>query len=137
MTDRAWKRFERECATDLGTERIPVSGRQRDKAGADFEDGLRRAEGKEIVMLRFPGGVHICEFSALDELPKKYHSDPERVLDTLRRAGRFSDFEVTPAPGRTIEKLKAAGRLELDATTPYPWVRVVRPASHGAPKEGE
>ena len=40
MTDTTWKAAERKHAKALGTERIPVSGRQRDKHGADFEDGL-------------------------------------------------------------------------------------------------
>lgn len=35
MTDRAWKAFERRCARDVGTERIPVTG---EREGADFED---------------------------------------------------------------------------------------------------
>ena len=36
MTDRAWKAFERRCARDVGTERIPVTG---ERHGADAEDG--------------------------------------------------------------------------------------------------
>lgn len=36
MTARGtWKAFERRCARDMGTERIPVTG---ERAGADFED---------------------------------------------------------------------------------------------------
>ena len=38
--DKTWKAAERKHAKALGLERIPVSGRQRDKHGADFEDGL-------------------------------------------------------------------------------------------------
>ncbi len=32
-----WKRFERECARDVGTERIPANG---ERDGADFETDL-------------------------------------------------------------------------------------------------
>lgn len=35
MADKSWKAFERRCARDVGTERIPVTG---ERAGADFED---------------------------------------------------------------------------------------------------
>ena len=40
MSDKRWKAVEREHAKDLGVERIPVGGRQRDLHGADYEDGL-------------------------------------------------------------------------------------------------
>ncbi len=40
MPDFTWKAAERRHAKALGLERIPVSGRQRDIGGADFEDGL-------------------------------------------------------------------------------------------------
>lgn len=46
MTDMAWKADEREAAKNMGVERIPVSGRQRDKHGADFEDGLVMVQNK-------------------------------------------------------------------------------------------
>jgi len=51
MSDKRWKAGERKHAKDMGTERIPVTGRQRDKGGADYEtpmfafgdkDGYRR-----------------------------------------------------------------------------------------------
>ena len=37
MSDRSWKAYERRCARDVGSQRIPVTG---ERAGADFEDGL-------------------------------------------------------------------------------------------------
>jgi len=40
MTDKTWKAVERQAAKALGTERIPVTGRQQDLGGSDFEDGL-------------------------------------------------------------------------------------------------
>ena len=46
MTDKTWKAAERRMAKALGTERIPVTGRQRDKHGADFEDGLVMYQAK-------------------------------------------------------------------------------------------
>ncbi len=36
MSDRGWKRAERMCARDVGTERIPVTG---ERHGADFAAG--------------------------------------------------------------------------------------------------
>ena len=46
MTDKRWKQLERDMAKDVGTERIPVSGRQRDLHGADFQDGLCQYQAK-------------------------------------------------------------------------------------------
>jgi len=54
MTDKRWKAVERELAKDLGVERIPVTGRQRDKHGADFEDGL--------VMYQAKHGYHMPDY---------------------------------------------------------------------------
>ena len=38
MADKAWKATERRMARDVGTQRIPVTGIDRD--GADFEDAI-------------------------------------------------------------------------------------------------
>ena len=40
MSDKTWKQSERVHAKALGLERIPVTGRQRDLGGSDYEDGL-------------------------------------------------------------------------------------------------
>ena len=40
MSDKTWKASERVHAKALGLERIPVTGRQRDLGGSDYEDGL-------------------------------------------------------------------------------------------------
>jgi len=37
VTERSWKAFERRCARDVGTERIPVTG---ERHGADAEDPM-------------------------------------------------------------------------------------------------
>ncbi len=37
MSDKAWKRAERDLARDVGTQRIPVTG---ERGGADFADAL-------------------------------------------------------------------------------------------------
>ena len=37
---KSWKVLERRLAADVGTERIPVTGRQRDLGGSDFEDAM-------------------------------------------------------------------------------------------------
>lgn len=37
MSERRWKRFERDLARDVGTERIPVTG---ERDGADFETAV-------------------------------------------------------------------------------------------------
>jgi hypothetical protein len=38
-----WKKFERECARDMGTERIPVTG---EREGADFATPMFRFQAK-------------------------------------------------------------------------------------------
>lgn len=43
MADKSWKAFERSLAKAVGTERIPVSGREGD---CDFEDGAFRYQAK-------------------------------------------------------------------------------------------
>jgi len=37
MSDRSWKAYERRCARDMGTQRIPVTG---ERCGADAENAL-------------------------------------------------------------------------------------------------
>lgn len=46
MSDRGWKQFERRTARDHGCERTPVSGRQQDKGGLDWENGMFAAQVK-------------------------------------------------------------------------------------------
>jgi len=70
--------------------------------------------------------IFIDTFSSLDELPKKHHGDPEKVLNVLRKEGRFSTFEMAESPTlwRTVDGLRREGRIELDNNTPYPWTLV-------------
>lgn len=49
MADKSWKRFERECAKDIGTQRIPVTGIDRD--GADFQHGMFAYQAKHRRMI--------------------------------------------------------------------------------------
>lgn len=42
-TNPGWKRFERKLARDVGTERLPVTGRPGD---CDFDDGVFRYQAK-------------------------------------------------------------------------------------------
>lgn len=47
MTRNTWKATERALARDVRTERIPVTGRQRDKGGSDFSDGFASYQCKD------------------------------------------------------------------------------------------
>jgi len=78
--------------------------------------------------------VHVCSFSALDDLPKKLHGNDAAVLDALRRAGRFSAFEVTPELGRTLDRLRAIGRIVYGKGGAYPWATVTVLEPKGASK---
>jgi hypothetical protein len=42
-TNPPWKKFERECARDMGTERIPITG---EREGADFATDMFRFSAK-------------------------------------------------------------------------------------------
>lgn len=46
MSNRGWKKFERRTARDHGVERTPVSGRQQDKGGLDWETAMFCAQTK-------------------------------------------------------------------------------------------
>ena len=46
MTERSWKSWERRSARDHGTERTPVSGRQSDAGGLDWESAVFCAQVK-------------------------------------------------------------------------------------------
>ncbi len=62
VSDKRWKAVEREHAKDLGVERIPVSGRQRDEGGADFADALcayqcKHGQRQPSYLLRWLNGI--------------------------------------------------------------------------------
>ena len=68
--------------------------------------------------------VHIDSFSgALGDLSKKLHGDDAAVLAVLEAHPRFTEWDVTPKMGKTLDRLKAAGRLRYE-DEPYPWWRV-------------
>ena len=72
--------------------------------------------------------VHLCSFSALDELPKRLYGDDDAVFDAIKRAGRFSVFEVNynARLASTVARLFKGGRLRsvLTDRTTYPWVMI-------------
>ena len=75
-------------------------------------------------MSRKTDAVHVCSFTSLDAVPKKKHGDKEAVYAALRRAGRYSCFEMNGTLWGSIEQLVSEGRITLDGTTPYPWTNV-------------
>ena len=70
-------------------------------------------------------GVHVCRFTALDDLPKRQHGDVRAVLEALKAAGRFSVFDATQSPtiAATMTRIMRSG-LALDIGGEYPWTRV-------------
>ena len=69
--------------------------------------------------------VHICYFSALDDIPKKKHGDWRFVLAILAKVGRFSVFEATESRklANTLMFLEREGMISSE-TFAYPWVKV-------------
>lgn len=75
-------------------------------------------------MRKTRNSIHICTFTSLDDLPKKKHGDPEAVYDALKKAGRFSCFEMNGTLAGTIDGLVRDGLIVVDRTVPYPWIKV-------------
>lgn len=69
--------------------------------------------------------VRIDCFSALDDLPKKYHSSKEMVLAALLASKRLSCFELQDSTklAETIGVLKNEGKIKL-IDDGYPWYRI-------------
>lgn len=98
MSDRTWKASERQHAKQLGLERIPVTGRQRDIGGADYEDGLICYSHKHAY--NQPGYIlgwlrAICAYAARQDPSKLgaivWHKKGGRRDDSLV-VMRFSDW---------------------------------------------
>lgn len=73
--------------------------------------------------------VHVCTFSALDDIPKRLKGDQYRtaVRETLRTTGKFSCFEVTTKLAKVLDDLKASGEIEFvndEKKYAFPWVGV-------------
>lgn len=71
--------------------------------------------------------VFVDSFTALDDLKKKDHGDPDKVLDALRATnGRFSTFDIGTAKlAGTMDYLKRVGLIVYDNPQPrYPWCQV-------------
>ncbi len=71
-----------------------------------------------------PYRVYVDSFSALDDVPRKNHSDPIEVGRVLARVGRFSVFEATENQrlAGTIEHLGSNGWFDYEPEG-YPWTR--------------
>lgn len=70
--------------------------------------------------------IHIDCFTSLDDLPKRDHGKSDRVLAVLKKAGRFSVFDIdTDTLASTMESLTKSGRIRTDPDAyGYPWVKV-------------
>lgn len=83
-------------------------------------------------------GWRVDSFAALDGLSNKEQRDPEAVLAILRRAKRFSVWDMeSRALRNTVRDLQGAGRITTDSTVPYPWVGVTvndSPTPHQEPQ---
>lgn len=68
--------------------------------------------------------IHVCVFTSLDELPRKLHGDADAVCAALKKAGRFSAFDInTQQLATTITRLFKSGRIK-DVGGAYPWTNV-------------
>lgn len=74
--------------------------------------------------MRRNSAIHICSFSALDELPKNQRGNTLKVLSLLHKVGRFSCFEVEGKLCDTITYiLGPSGYIESTGGS-YPWTTV-------------
>jgi hypothetical protein len=69
--------------------------------------------------------VHVCSFSALDDLPARSRTDARAVLAMLTRARRFSVFEATEhaSLALTLDLLFRGGFVKRSGGE-YPWTNV-------------
>lgn len=69
--------------------------------------------------------VIVCQFTSLDDLPKKSYKDPAAVLQAISKAGRFSVFEVTSSKvlAKTMDTLGAWGFYKTVGGE-YPWCEI-------------
>lgn len=64
-------------------------------------------------------------FSSLDDIPRKQRGDACVVLGALRKARRFSCFEVDGSLGGALDEIQRRGWAVFDSTSVgYPWVKV-------------
>ena len=68
--------------------------------------------------------VHICHFSALDDLPKREHGNPVAVLRLLDKVGRFSAFEMNGKLAHSVTHIIRKGWVKTDVSGGYPWTEV-------------
>jgi len=73
--------------------------------------------------------THICVFTTLDDLPKKDHADPVKVLRAVMNArGRFSIFDATStkklAESMTFIERKSGWVRRRVGHCAYPWIEV-------------
>lgn len=71
--------------------------------------------------------VHVCQFSALNDIPARKRGDLRTVLSVLDKAKRFSCFEVTEhaALAGSVDALIKRGLITTDNERHgYPWTAV-------------
>jgi hypothetical protein len=71
--------------------------------------------------------VHVCNFSSgLDHLTRRKQAQILPVLEILHRAGKFSMFEATAnrIVAKTMDLLERDKYIEVDYSTPFPWLKV-------------
>ena len=73
--------------------------------------------------------THVDCFTALDDLPKKLHSDDAAVLRALKVSKRVSSFDLQESPtlASTVMSLDKSGTIKL-IDQGYPWYAVEFPA---------
>ena len=77
--------------------------------------------------------VHICNFSALDDLPKREHGNPVAVLRLLDAVGEFSAFEMEGKLARSMTYILRKEWIKTDISCGYPWTKVeITPAGRAA-----
>ena len=67
--------------------------------------------------------VHLCRFSALDDLPRRLRSDELEVLRVLAHTGHFSGFEVDGRLAVALAWIERNGWAKIEDGG-YPWSRV-------------
>jgi len=103
MADKAWKRYERELARDIGERRIPVTGIDRD--GADFTGGpycYQAKYRKVIPSWLFSWLAGICGTAGKDRVGVLVLNQPgKRRADSIvcLRWADWVDIVGTPEEG--------------------------------------
>ncbi len=77
--------------------------------------------------------IHICNFSALDDLPKRERGNPIAVLRLLDDVGEFSAFEMEGKLAHSMTYIIRQGWIETDISCGFPWTKIkITPAGREA-----